>query len=113
MGSVERAPHPPEAATGQAAPRRVLMIKARHPVAIFANGFGDCLLALPALRALASIFRGWLTLISQSGVGHVFFSDLPLRSLHECEMRQRPQGGRSSTTGGLPAPSRGATSSFP
>ncbi len=70
------------------------MLNARHPVAIFANGFGDSLLALPALRALASIFHGRLTLVCQSGVGHVFFSDLPLRALYAYEMRQRPQGGR-------------------
>lgn len=68
------------------------MLDSRHPVAIFANGFGDCLMALPALRAAASLFRGRLTLVCPPGVARLFFSELPLASVCGCQMRQVPQG---------------------
>lgn len=68
------------------------MLDALHPVAIFANGFGDCLLGLPALRATASLFSGRLTLICPPGIARLFFSDVPLGVVCGCEMRQVPQG---------------------
>lgn len=68
------------------------MLDARHPVAVFANGFGDCLITLPALRAAASLFPGRLTLVCPPGVASLFFADLPLGAVRGCEMRQVPQG---------------------
>lgn len=68
------------------------MLDAQHPVAIFANGFGDCLLTLPALRAAASLFPGRLTLVCPPGIASLFFADLPLGAVCGCEMRQVPQG---------------------
>lgn len=62
------------------------MLEARHPVAFFANGIGDHLLALPAIRALSCLFNGRLSLICMEGAGDTFFSDLPLRSIFETKM---------------------------
>lgn len=70
----------------------IQMLDARHPVAIFANGFGDCLICLPALRAAASLFAGRLTLVCPPGIARLFFSDLPLGVVCGCEMRQVPNG---------------------
>lgn len=66
------------------------MSKARYPVALFANGVGDHLLTLPALRALASLFPERLGLICLRGMREVFFSDLPLRVV--CEVDPGPPG---------------------
>jgi ADP-heptose:LPS heptosyltransferase len=55
-------------------------------VVIFANAAGDHLLALPALRALASLFPSRLSLVCMPGFRRTFFSDLPLRSVFEVEM---------------------------
>src|SRR5689334_19334239 len=45
-----------------------------HPVVLFANGIGDTIMALPALRALTQLWNGELTLIAgpewQTGVLH-------------------------------------------
>lgn len=61
-------------------------LAAERPVAIFSNGFGDHLLNLPALRALAALFPGRLALICQAGVRESFFSGLDLRQACEVEM---------------------------
>lgn len=68
------------------------MLNAEYPIAIFANGYGDNLLALPALRALTSLFPHRLALICPYGMGQLFFSSLPLRVLYECEMIQVSKG---------------------
>lgn len=68
------------------------MLDATRPVAIFANGLGDHLLALPAMRALAELFQGRLTLVCMPGVRSLFFSDLPLRSF--CEVAMESLEGR-------------------
>lgn len=62
------------------------MIDASQPVAIFGKGLGDHLLTLPALRALAGLFHGQLTLVCMPGARKSFFSDLPLRSVCEVPM---------------------------
>lgn len=69
------------------------MLDATQPIAIFGNGLGDHLLALPALRALAELFRGQLRLVCMPGVRSLFFSDLPLRSFCEVTM-DSVDGGR-------------------
>jgi Glycosyltransferase family 9 (heptosyltransferase) len=63
-----------------------------HPAVIFGNAFGDHLLVLPALRALAALFPGRLSLICMPGMRRRFFSDVPLRSV--CEVEMGPRGGR-------------------
>lgn len=57
-----------------------------RPVAFFANGYGDALIALPALRALAARFDGRLTFACRAGARHPFHDDLPLREIVEVPM---------------------------
>lgn len=60
-----------------------------HPAVIFGNALGDQLMALPALRALTSLFPSRLSLICMPGFRRKFFSDLPLRSVCEVAMTVR------------------------
>jgi ADP-heptose:LPS heptosyltransferase len=70
------------------------MLDARRPVAVFANAIGDHLLTLPAVRALANLFGGRLSLVCTHGASQIFYSDLPLRAVHEVEMRRVPTSSR-------------------
>ena len=54
----------------------------RSPAAFIVNGIGDHLMALPALRALASLLPDRLRLLCTPNVRDVFFSDLPLAAVH-------------------------------
>lgn len=54
----------------------------RTPAAFIVNGIGDHLIALPALRALASLMQGHLRLICLPDARDIFFSDLPLAAVH-------------------------------
>lgn len=54
-------------------------LECRHPAVFYANGLGDTILALPALRALAALFRGRLTLICDQGPHRLLLSELGLR----------------------------------
>jgi ADP-heptose:LPS heptosyltransferase len=54
-----------------------------RPTAIFANGFGDHLLSLPAIRALSQTFLGNLTLVCNVGMHRLYFSDVPLSKVIE------------------------------
>ena len=45
----------------------------RSPAAFIVNGIGDYLIALPALRALASLMRGRLRLLCLPAVRDIFF----------------------------------------
>jgi ADP-heptose:LPS heptosyltransferase len=67
--------------------RTAALLRARNPVVIFSNGIGDHLLNLPALRALASLFPGRLTLICNNGAREMFFSQLSLKAVFEVEMQ--------------------------
>lgn len=49
-----------------------------RPLAFFANGYGDTLLVLPALRALSQRFEGRLRLIHSAGPHAAVFDELPL-----------------------------------
>lgn len=70
------------------------MLNAKEPLVVFGNGLGDHLLVLPAMRALASLFPGRLTLVCMPGAQEIFFSDLPLRRV--CEIRMESiRGGRA------------------
>jgi ADP-heptose:LPS heptosyltransferase len=69
-------------------PQRYLDASSRDvttPVAFFANGIGDTLMALPALRALAATFEGRMTLICH-GLGAEMLTELPLRDVVMLEM---------------------------
>ncbi len=66
--------------------RRMAMLLARRPAVVFSNGYGDHLVNLPALRALATLFQGRLSLVCQTGARELFFSDLDLRRVCEVEM---------------------------
>jgi len=61
----------------------------QFPAVIFGNAIGDHLLALPALRALATLFPSRLALICMPGSRRDFFSELPLRLVCEVEMHDR------------------------
>src|SRR5262249_12044228 len=50
-----------------------------HPVALVYNGYGDRLLTLPTVRALANLWLGRLTLIGETGDDELFYADVPLR----------------------------------
>lgn len=68
------------------------MLDARRPVAVFGNGIGDHLVALPALRALAAIFSSRLTLVCMPGAQRIFFAELPLRRAFETQMSVTAEG---------------------
>ncbi len=58
-----------------------------HPVVFFANGLGDTILALPALRALTALFPDRLTLVCDHGVwpdilGEVAFKRVVQTRMH-------------------------------
>src|SRR5579872_1680046 len=59
-----------------------------NPAALFYNGKGDHILALPALRALTALFPGQITLICRHRAHEVFFSELHLRRVVEAEFWQ-------------------------
>jgi hypothetical protein len=64
------------------------------PVAFFANGIGDHLLALPAIRALASLWPARLRLICPNGGRELFFADVDVRRTIEADIRRSVTGGR-------------------
>lgn len=59
--------------------------RAANPLALFCNGIGDHILTLPAIRALAEMLGGRLTLACLPGARELFFADLPLAGV--CELR--------------------------
>jgi hypothetical protein len=52
-----------------------------RPVVFFANGIGDHIIALPALRALSNIFSGRLSLIVVEEAYTQIFSDIVFESV--------------------------------
>lgn len=54
-------------------------VLASNPVVFFANGIGDAILNLPALRALASLIPDRLTLVTRLSPYNALFRDLPTR----------------------------------
>ena len=55
--------------------------RARDPLVLFANGLGDHILNLPALRALAHHFGPRLRLVCMAGTGEFFFGELDVQKL--------------------------------
>jgi ADP-heptose:LPS heptosyltransferase len=50
----------------------------RHPLVFFADGIGDHLMVLPALRALAALFKDRLSVICRPDVAAAAFGGLPV-----------------------------------
>jgi hypothetical protein len=65
-----------------------------HPVAFFLNGIGDNILVLPALRALAAMFPGKLTLVCGPPEETEPFGELALRRVVRTRVRRTPHGPR-------------------
>jgi len=62
------------------------LLHARFPALLFSNGFGDHFLNLPAVRAVADLFPGRLTLICQRGFGRIFFHGIQFKMICEVSM---------------------------
>lgn len=60
----------------------------KRPVVFYANGLGDTILTLPALRALTKLFSGRLTLICDQGLHGEILSELRLRWMISTPMRR-------------------------
>ena len=54
---------------------------AQAPVAFFANGIGDHILAMPSLRALLSLYPRCLSLICSPRMQSVFYSEMPFKTV--------------------------------
>lgn len=67
-------------------------VDARAPALIFFNGYGDRLMSLPSIRAIAYAFPRKLTLICGIGDSKLFYSGIPLRRVHETEFRKDGNG---------------------
>jgi len=61
-----------------------------RPVVFFANGIGDHIIALPALRALSNIFSGRLSLIAIREAYTEIFSDIDFESVWFIENSESP-----------------------
>ena len=70
------------------------MTDARQPVVIFANGLGDHLLALPAMRSLGRLFGGRLALVAMRGKQNLFFRGVPFRSVCEVDVERDEEGSK-------------------
>jgi ADP-heptose:LPS heptosyltransferase len=62
------------------------LLDARRPVAFFYNGFGDHLLTLPAIRALAALFPNRLRLVCVPSAATSFFATVAVQSFVETEI---------------------------
>jgi len=62
------------------------------PVAFHFNGFGDRLMALPAIRALAAMFPNQLKVICGTGDRSTYYLNLPLRDVCEVEYTRTDKG---------------------
>ncbi len=67
-------------------------ISSNAPVAFHFNGFGDRLMALPAIRALAAMFPKQLKVICGIGDRSTYYSNLPLRDVCEVEYTRTDEG---------------------
>lgn len=64
------------------------LLEAKNPVLFYHNGVGDRLLALPTLRAIASLFPGRLKLVCAKGDRELFYSDLDVAGVYEIDIRR-------------------------
>lgn len=65
---------------------------ARLPVVFLANGLGDSLLALPAIRAFAELFPARLGLVCTPEIAETFYSEIPFRVIVEICVALEPGG---------------------
>jgi ADP-heptose:LPS heptosyltransferase len=63
-------------------------VSTRRPVALFLNGIGDHVIALPAVRALAFTLDGELALVCLEQAKDLFYSGLRLRDVHVVDERR-------------------------
>jgi ADP-heptose:LPS heptosyltransferase len=68
------------------------ILSSSAPVAFHFNGFGDRLMALPAIRALATMFPNQLKVICGIGDRSTYYLDLPLREVCEVEFTRTDKG---------------------
>jgi len=71
---------------------RLQTLDSQYPVVIFANGYGDHYLNLPAIRALAKLFYGRLTLVGIEGAIEQIAHNLPLKQLISIPMKHIGSG---------------------
>ena len=64
------------------------LLNSSAPVVFHFNGFGDRLMALPAIRALTTMFPNQLQVICGTGDRSTYYFDLPLRAV--CELEYTP-----------------------
>lgn len=81
-----------EAIVNQPKVQKQILVEAQHPVAIFSMGIGDHLVSLPAVRALADLFDGRLSLICRPGARQEFYRDVTLNKVHETDIRYHFEG---------------------
>lgn len=72
--------------------RKMAWSAARHPVALFYNGIGDHILAIPAVRALAAHFGGNLQLVCAPEAPDLYFHDVPLQATHKVPFTRGADG---------------------
>jgi hypothetical protein len=68
------------------------LLSSSAPVVFHFNGFGDRLMGLPAIRALAAIFPNQLKVICGQGDRSTYYLDLPLRDVCEVEYTRTDKG---------------------
>lgn len=62
---------------------------------IYANGIGDHLVTLPAVRALSRLLRGRLRLVTFPGAAELYYRDVPFVDVIATPFRDLPSEGRS------------------
>jgi len=72
--------------------KRPALLNARFPALWISNGLGDHFLSLPAVRAIADLFPGRLTLICLNGMGRNFFHGIRFKKI--CEVSVTTVRGR-------------------
>lgn len=82
-------------ATPRQSPAAAAPVRARRPVVFIANGFGDHILSLPAIRAMHALFPGQLGLVTQRAAYKAFHGGLPWQSVIEFEVGVHAKIGRS------------------
>jgi ADP-heptose:LPS heptosyltransferase len=63
-----------------------------RPVLFFANGVGDAIMSLPALRSIAQSLAGQAFLVTGIGLHEMLFRELPIRGYLEVEMWRDSEG---------------------
>jgi len=65
-------------------------VRSKNPVVFFSNGLGDTILALPALRALESLFGRGLKLVCDAGPHELILSELRVEKVPTAMRRNVP-----------------------